>query len=717
MDSQASCSSVDVIIPNWNGVRCIGPCLESLAAQTYPNVRVVVVDNGSTDDSLRIVREQFPQVSVIEVGVNSGFSAAVNRGIRETTGDYVALLNNDAVAAPDWIATMAHALDADEELGSCASRMLVMNKPWLLNVTGLAYFPSLRSCSVPIGWGAIDSYEHHRRYLVLAPCGGAAMYRRSALREVGLFDDDYFLYFEDFDMGLRLQLGGYDCLYLPDAVVYHDDEAIDRPHPDWIIKLNQRNSRWTALKCFPKPLVAYMAMRDGRGPLAAFAESDQPIGSGAPKEATVPPSRSLAEKRESVRARTKISTAQLMEVLRTPRRPYLRGPEPARKFSVALVSHSGDIAGTEHCMLRLAKGLDSAGLRPLVVLPKEPGPLAEELKNAHIEVATFQNAWWCMGPATSRIERWILLARSLRVGRQMCQLFRETRVEAVGTMTSVVPSGAIGARMAGVRHVWHVRELYPTPTLLPTLGLAPTMKLIRLLSNAVIVPSQKVAALFPDAQDVHVLPEGIDARYFDIPKFSQTEARRRLGLPAGPRLVAVVATIEPSKDQRSALRALARLVARGLDVGMVFCGACFRAEHEHQLKDEARALGVTERVHYIGFQRDVLPVYDASDALLVPSTKESFGLTVVEAMARGVPVVATRCGGPEEIVTDGQTGYLVEIADIDAMAERIAALLTNDALASSLAEQARAFAVRFHPADNLARTLRCYGLAEKADRS
>ena len=107
MQPQTSSSSVDVIIPNWNGARCLPACLASLAAQTHPNFRVVAVDNGSTDDSLQIVRQQFPQVSLIEVGSNLGFAAAVNRGIRATTGDYVALLNNDALAAPDWIAKLA----------------------------------------------------------------------------------------------------------------------------------------------------------------------------------------------------------------------------------------------------------------------------------------------------------------------------------------------------------------------------------------------------------------------------------------------------------------------------------------------------------------------------------------------------------------------------------------------------------------------------------
>ena len=214
-------SSVDVIIPNWNGERCIAACLASLTAQTHPNLRVMVVDNGSTDRSLQIVRDQFPQVSVIEVGVNGGFAAAVNRGIRATRGDYVALLNNDAVARPEWLAKLAQALDADPALGSCASRMLVMNKPWLVNVAGLAFSPSLRSCAATIGWGTLDSYEHHAPYLVAAASGGAVMYRRQALDEVGLFDEDYFMFSEETDWLYRFRQAGWEVWFTPEAEVVH----------------------------------------------------------------------------------------------------------------------------------------------------------------------------------------------------------------------------------------------------------------------------------------------------------------------------------------------------------------------------------------------------------------------------------------------------------------------------------------------------------------
>jgi glycosyltransferase involved in cell wall biosynthesis len=291
-------------------------------------------------------------------------------------------------------------------------------------------------------------------------------------------------------------------------------------------------------------------------------------------------------------------------------------------------------------------------------------------------------------------------------------MLRQMGVETVGTTTSVVPTGAIAARLAGLRHVWHVREYYPTETLIPTLGIAPTMRLIRLLSNRVIVPSRKLAALFPDgAHDVEVLPEAIDAKYFDVPKVARTDARKALAIPSGRSLVAVVGTLEASKDQLTALRVLTRLREQDMDVGLILCGGCYDLSYEKRLREEAQALCVADRVHFVGFQREVLLVYDASDVLLVTSTRESFGLTIIEAMARNVPVVATRCGGPEETIDDKDTGYLVGIADVNAMAQRIGTLLSDTALASSMTKKAKAFSLRFHPDENLEKTMRSYGFA------
>jgi hypothetical protein len=702
---------VDVVVPAWNGGRLLERCLDSLAAQSWRPTRVVVVDNGSTDGSLQELRRRAANGSIVllEVGFNSGFSAAVNRGIEASDGEYVALLNQDAIADPDWIERLVTALEADVSLGSAASRMLWSSDPATINGVGLAFAPLLDACSRVIGWGEPDSIEHHRPCLVLAASGGAAMYRRRALREVGPFDDDYFLYYEDFDIGLRLQLAGWDCLYVPEARVLHDDEALARRHPDWILRLNRRNSRWTILKCLPSALLAAMLARDLGGSRRALFAREPPLGHEVPAAARRPPCASLAEKRRRVQRTVRVSSLHLARVLGQARRPYLRrGPAP--RHAVALVSHSRDLAGAELCLLRLAEGLRANGESPVVLVPGA-GPLSSALRKADVEVALLsRNAWWTISRGTPPKVALSMLLDIPRSTYETYRVLRECGARVVGTASSVVPNGAFAAKLAGIPHVWHVRELYPSEILKPALGVGPTLRAIERLSRAVVAPSARVGALFDGSPRLEVSPEGIDRRFFDAPRATREAARREVGLAGGGALVLVAGTLESSKNQLDAVRVLARLRARGHDVRLLCCGNEPDAAYRAQVRDEAQQLGVAAHVTLRGFQPDLRPYFDAADLVLVPSRRDAFGLTVVEAMARGVPVIATRCGGPEELVDDGVTGFLVPIDDVDAMAARAAELLADPARARALGDAGRARAHRYHPDENLRRALATYGV-------
>ncbi len=700
--------TVDVIVPNWNGSAVLEPCLDSLARQTYPNVHIVVVDNGSRDDSVERVRKRFGQVQVIEIGHNSGFAAAVNRGIEATSGPFVALLNNDAVASPDWIEQLAGALQADSTLGSAASRMLLMGDPGTINVAGLAFASDLDHCSKALGWGAADSLAFHRAYLVCAPSGGAAMYRRSALQEVGLLDNDYFLYFEDFDLGLRLQIAGYDCLYVPEAVVYHADEAMTARHPEWILRLNRRNSRWTALKCLPISVLAMLSAKNTRALWRATRHEAERLGPEAPPEARQEPSIPILRKRALVQSHRRGPQSRMLRVLLQAQRPYSLRASNSKK-TVAIVSHSPNLAGSELCMLRLAKGLRDSHLPPIVILPPGPGLLATELRKENIEIAQVPVAWWASAATDSA--GWRNLLALPNATWQTYKVLRDCGVHLVATGSSVSPVGALAARALGVRHVWHVRELYPTKLLRPLVGLRPMLGMIERLSSAIIAPSSRVAAMFQGSSKVHLIPEAIDELYFEAPANSKQGVCRRFAIAEAHPRILVAATLEPAKNQIHVVRALARLIAQGVTASLVLCGNEPHSDYREEVVCEAEQLGVRDRVHLLGFQQNMIPLYDAADVLVVASERESFGLTIVEAMARGVPVVATRCGGPEELVIDGQTGYLIEVGDIQGMADRVGAIVTKPELARRLSEGGRGRAAAYRPEANLASTLASYGLS------
>jgi GT2 family glycosyltransferase len=212
-----------IIIPNWNGERFLNTCLGSLRRQSLDNFEILLVDNGSTDGSVSFVERSFPEVRVISLEENRGFSAAVNAGIRSADTEYVALLNNDTQAEPGWLEALWQAAERHPEASLFASRLVDFQDQRVLDGAGDA----LRRSGLPyrLGHRELDRGQFDREAFVFGACAAAALYRRSLFEEIGLFDEDFFAYCEDGDVSFRAQLAGHRCLYAPEAVVYHVGSA------------------------------------------------------------------------------------------------------------------------------------------------------------------------------------------------------------------------------------------------------------------------------------------------------------------------------------------------------------------------------------------------------------------------------------------------------------------------------------------------------------
>ena len=210
---------ISVIVPNWNGSRYLAGCLASLRSQRYRQFEVLVVDNGSTDGSDRMVPERFPEFRLVSLDSNRGFAAAVNEGIRRSKGELVALLNNDAEAEEGWLERLAEASVVHPEAGFFACKILLYDRRDVIHSAGDFYTKD----GVPGNRGVWqrDEGQFDREEYVPAACGGASGWRRDLLEDVRLFDESLFMYCEDVDLSLRAQLRGHRCLYLPGARVYH----------------------------------------------------------------------------------------------------------------------------------------------------------------------------------------------------------------------------------------------------------------------------------------------------------------------------------------------------------------------------------------------------------------------------------------------------------------------------------------------------------------
>jgi GT2 family glycosyltransferase len=248
---------VAVVVPNWNGRRWLERCLDGLSAQTTPASEVIIVDNGSTDGSTQMPMPEGLPVRIIELGRNTGFAFAANRGLEAASAPAVALVNTDVVLAPDWIERTANALGRDDRLAAVACKMVQMDDPRRLYDTG----DFLRRDGVceQRGRFELDDGRFDEPGGAFAPCAGAALYRRDALAAVGGFDERLFSYLEDVDLGLRLALAGWLCAYEP-AVALHAGGGsawqLNPPVEHWI----ERNTLLLVAKAFPlrwAPLVAY----------------------------------------------------------------------------------------------------------------------------------------------------------------------------------------------------------------------------------------------------------------------------------------------------------------------------------------------------------------------------------------------------------------------------------------------------------------------------
>ena len=210
---------IAVVVVNWNGAHLLRTCLGSLRAQTYADFETILVDNGSTDDSLDLVAGEFPEVRVLALDANLGLAGGTNAGIGITDAPIIATLNNDTEADSSWLAELHAALVAHPEAGSAASKLLLFDRRDVIHSAGDFYrldgIPGNRGV-----WQRDDGIYGHAE-LVFGACAGAAAYRRTMLDDVGLFEDSFFMYCEDVDLAFRCQLLGYRCIFVPTAVVYH----------------------------------------------------------------------------------------------------------------------------------------------------------------------------------------------------------------------------------------------------------------------------------------------------------------------------------------------------------------------------------------------------------------------------------------------------------------------------------------------------------------
>lgn len=241
--------TVSVIIPNWNGKHLLKKCLTSLKNQTFKDFEVIVVDNGSTDGSLNYIRKYFSFVKINSLPKNYGFARAVNAGIKISFGKYIVLINNDTEVDKNCIQYLVTAAYKNKKVGFVAAKMLNFYQRNVIDSAG-DYIDVVGHAN-NIGLGEKDGNKFNHAGPVFLATGGGGLFKREVFNKVGLFDGDYFAYFEDVDLCLRAQLKGFKGWYEPKAKIYHIHKATSRKNPGFLEYLQFRNMTQTIIKDFP----------------------------------------------------------------------------------------------------------------------------------------------------------------------------------------------------------------------------------------------------------------------------------------------------------------------------------------------------------------------------------------------------------------------------------------------------------------------------------
>jgi GT2 family glycosyltransferase len=241
---------ISVIIVTWNRAELLRQCLESLRRQTYGNFDVLVVDNASEDETAHVLRSEFADfVQVVRNPENRGFAGGTNAGLKVARGEWIAFLNNDAVADERWLEELAKAVNRHPDAGMFASKILSLQDPTIIDNTGLLLYPD--GIFRGRGRNQVDRGQFDGTDEVLVPSGCAALYRRSVLVQLEGLDERFFCYCDDTDLGLAFRITGYCCVYVPSAIVLHAYSGSAGAYSELKAYLVERNRLWLIMKNFP----------------------------------------------------------------------------------------------------------------------------------------------------------------------------------------------------------------------------------------------------------------------------------------------------------------------------------------------------------------------------------------------------------------------------------------------------------------------------------
>lgn len=309
---------ITVIVVNWNGKHFLEACLSAMRRQTFQDFETLLVDNGSEDGSVAYVRDYFPDVRVIPLERNIGFSLGNIAGYAKAHGEIIALLNNDTEVDPRWLEELANACREFPGAGSFASKMLYFDERNRIDNCGFGV--TTAGFTVERGRDEEDGPAWSKPCRVFGACGGAAAYRRTMLEDVGFLDPDFFMTYEDVDLSFQAQLRGYECMFVPGAIVYHRYRATMKKY--WTLSrqifFSQRNVEFVYFKNMPLELILRslpQRLTYELGSAAYFIKAGAGSAFLKGKIDAIRQLSAILRKRKQIQSKKNLTNAQLLSVM------------------------------------------------------------------------------------------------------------------------------------------------------------------------------------------------------------------------------------------------------------------------------------------------------------------------------------------------------------------------------------------------------------------
>jgi len=356
------------------------------------------------------------------------------------------------------------------------------------------------------------------------------------------------------------------------------------------------------------------------------------------------------------------------------------------KIKSLFISHSSAFYGAEQSFLFLLQHLNKELFEPIVVLPKRLSKdkefLLEKINSLNIKIIIINSPLWINAKDNATLLQSLL--EEFHSAKEYVEIIKKDHIDIIYTNTITKISGAIAAKLYGIPHIWHIREILKDHPLKSPFSFDTTFKLVDQLSDRIITNSRSVAQQFSAVSQnkVEVVYNAIDTNTFAKAE-SDNRLHNELSIAFDCPLIGIIGTIHKHKNHEDAVKAFGYLKQRGFDAILVIVGQD-DGEYKNVLVDLAKALDLEDRVAFLGFRHDIPEIVKELDIVLVPSLAEPFGRTTIEAMAAGKPVVSTNTGASPEIVVDGVTGYLVPPRNPEKMAEAIMKILSDPKMAKKM---------------------------------